>query len=165
MPHPIALIFFEREFATWSQDFLDRAISPVLNKLEAFLANDLIRNILGQPQSTLHIEQALAKDRIVIVNLSWVASYSSAPRQPRSSATLPPLPHSTCSSKRPQISSGVISSMYGQIRKFKISHFLLTQAFSDLDEKTRAAIAANGYHHLLSPVSGRRRRHGTSFQP
>src|SRR5262245_53524285 len=28
--NPIALIFFQREFSTWTQEFLDRAISPVL---------------------------------------------------------------------------------------------------------------------------------------
>ena len=39
--------------------------------------------------------------------------------------------------------SGVIGSMYSQIRKFKVSLFLVTQDFSSLDEKTRAAIAAN----------------------
>jgi hypothetical protein len=41
--NPIALVFFQREFATWSQEFLNRSISPVLNKLEAFLSHDLIR--------------------------------------------------------------------------------------------------------------------------
>jgi hypothetical protein len=43
----------------------------------------------------------------------------------------------------PNFKSGVIGSMYGQIRKFQLSLFLITQAFSDLDEKTRAAITAN----------------------
>ena len=42
---------FEREFGAWSEDFRDKAISPVLNKLEAFLSHDLVRNILGQAES------------------------------------------------------------------------------------------------------------------
>src|SRR5262245_40514954 len=59
--NPVAVVFFEREFSAWSPEFLDKAISPVLNKLEAFLSHDLIRNILGQSESTLHMEQALAR--------------------------------------------------------------------------------------------------------
>src|SRR5262249_21821857 len=39
--------------------------------------------------------------------------------------------------------SGVIGSMYSQIRKFKVSLFLVTQDFSSLDDNTRAAITAN----------------------
>jgi hypothetical protein len=39
--------------------------------------------------------------------------------------------------------SGVIGSMYSQIRKFRLGLFLITQDFSSLDDKTRAAITAN----------------------
>ena len=136
-------------------DFLDKAISPVLNKLEAFLAHDLVRNILGQAESTLHMEQALARNRIVIVNLargaigdapaflmgSLILARTEAAALQRDLVTASPF--HVFIDEAQNFKSGVIGSMYGQIRKFKISLFLVTQDFSALDDKTRAAINAN----------------------
>ena len=68
--NPVARTFFATEFADWSGQFAERANSPVLNKIEAIIAHDKLRNVLGQAASTLHIEQALARNRIVIVNLA-----------------------------------------------------------------------------------------------
>ena len=152
---PSPLVFFEREFAHWSQDFLDRAISPVLNKLEAFLSHDLIRNILGQSESTLHMEHALARNRIVIVNLargaigdapaflmgSLILARTEAAALTRDLTTASPF--HVYIEEAQNFKSGVIGSMYSQIRKFKVSLFLVTQDFSALDDKTRAAITAN----------------------
>lgn len=153
--NPIARVFFEREFGAWSPDFLDRAISPVLNKLEAFLSHDLVRNILGQSKSTLHMEHALARNRIVIVNLARGAigdapaflmgslilartEAAALARDPRTSS-----PFHVFIDEAQNFKSGVIGSMYGQIRKYKLSLFLVTQDFSALDAATRAAIVAN----------------------
>jgi hypothetical protein len=153
--NPVALVFFEREFGAWSPEFLDRAISPVLNKLEAFLSHDLIRNILGQPESTLHMEQALARNRIVIVNLSrgaigdapaslmgcLILARTEAAALQRDISTASPF-HILIEEMQ-NFRSGVIGSMCNQIRKFKVSLFLVTQDYSSLDESTRAAITAN----------------------
>jgi DNA helicase HerA-like ATPase len=153
--NPIARVFFEREFGAWSPDFLDKAISPVLNKLEAFLAHDLVRNILGQAESTLHLEQALARRRIVIVNLARGA-IGDAPAFLMGSLILARVeaaalgrdlgaasPFHVFIDEAQNFRSGVIGSMYSQIRKFKVSLFLVTQDFSALDQPTRAAIIAN----------------------
>jgi hypothetical protein len=153
--NPVALVFFERKFAAWSPEFLDKAISPVLNKLEAFLSHDLVRNILGQSDSTLHIERALARNRIVIVNLSRGA-IGDAPAFLMGSLILARTEAAALQRDLPTASpfhvfideaqnfkSGVIGSMYSQIRKFKVSLFLVTQDFSALDDRTRAAITAN----------------------
>ena len=153
--NPIAVVFFEREFAAWSPEFLDKAISPVLNKLEAFLSHDLIRNILGQSESTLHMEHALARNRIVIVNLSrgaigdapaslmgcLVLARTEAAALQRDIPTASPF-HVHIEEMQ-NFRSGVIGSMCNQIRKFKLSLLLVTQDYSSLDEKTRAAITAN----------------------
>ena len=153
--NPIAVVFFQREFAAWSPEFLDKAISPVLNKLEAFLSHDLIRNILGQSESTLHMEQALARNRIVIVNLSrgaigdapaflmgaLILARTEAAALSRDLITASPF-HVFIDGAQ-NFKSGVIGSMYSQVRKFKVSLFLVTQDFSALDDKTRAAVTAN----------------------
>lgn len=46
------------------------AISPVLNKIGHFVSNPLLRNIIGQPESTLDLRRIMDGGRILIVNLS-----------------------------------------------------------------------------------------------
>ena len=50
--------------------FVAEAIAPVLNKVGAFTANPIIRNIIGQPKSTFNIRQIMDEGKILIVNLS-----------------------------------------------------------------------------------------------
>ena len=45
--NPVARAFFEGQFASWPQEFIETSISPVLNKVEAFAVNQKIRNVLG----------------------------------------------------------------------------------------------------------------------
>jgi uncharacterized protein DUF87 len=45
--NPVARAFFDGQFAVWPREFIETAISPVLNKVEAFTVNQKIRNVLG----------------------------------------------------------------------------------------------------------------------
>lgn len=62
--------FWNVEFASWNDKFAAEAISPVLNKVGAFTANPIIRNIIGQPKSTFNIRQIMDEGKILVVNLS-----------------------------------------------------------------------------------------------
>jgi hypothetical protein len=66
----VVLNFWKMEFATWNEKFVAEAISPVLNKVGAFTANPIIRNIIGQPKSTFDIRKIMDEGKILIVNLS-----------------------------------------------------------------------------------------------
>jgi type IV secretion system coupling TraD/TrwB family protein len=66
----VVLQFWNVEFASWSDKFQSEAIAPVLNKVGAFTANPVIRNIIGQPKSTFNIRQIMDDGKILIVNLS-----------------------------------------------------------------------------------------------
>jgi hypothetical protein len=66
----IVLDFWQLEFASWNDKFLAEAISPVLNKVGAFVANPIIRNIIGQPKSTFDVRKIMDEGKILIVNLS-----------------------------------------------------------------------------------------------
>lgn len=66
----VVLNFWKNEFATWNDKFVAEAISPVLNKVGAFTANPIIRNIIGQPKSTFNIREIMDQGKILIVNLS-----------------------------------------------------------------------------------------------
>lgn len=66
----VVLNFWKTEFASWNDKFASEAISPVLNKVGAFTANPIIRNIIGQPKSTFSIRQIMDEGKILVVNLS-----------------------------------------------------------------------------------------------
>ena len=66
----VVLQFWNVEFASWNDKFQAEAIAPVLNKVGAFTANPVIRNIIGQPKSTFNIRKIMDEGKILIVNLS-----------------------------------------------------------------------------------------------
>lgn len=66
----VVLQFWNIEFNSWTDKFQAEAIAPVLNKVGAFTANPVIRNIIGQPKSTFNIRQIMDEGKILIVNLS-----------------------------------------------------------------------------------------------
>ncbi len=67
---PVVRNFWTVEFATWNDKFAAEAISPVLNKVGAFTANPVIRNIIGQPKSSFNIREIMDQRKILIVNLT-----------------------------------------------------------------------------------------------
>ncbi len=67
---PVVKNFWVNEFASWNDKFANEAVAPVLNKIGAFTANPLIRNVIGQPKSTFDIRQLMDDGKILVVNLS-----------------------------------------------------------------------------------------------
>lgn len=67
---PVVKNFWVTEFASWNDKFASEAVAPVLNKVGAFTANPMIRNIIGQPKSTFNLRQIMDEGKILVVNLS-----------------------------------------------------------------------------------------------
>lgn len=67
---PVVKTFWTTEFASWNDKFAAEAVAPVLNKVGAFVANPMIRNIVGQTKSTFNIREIMDEGKILIVNLS-----------------------------------------------------------------------------------------------
>lgn len=67
---PVVRNFWLVEFASWNDKFAAEAVAPVLNKVGAFTANPIVRNIIGQPKSSFNIRQIMDERKILIVNLS-----------------------------------------------------------------------------------------------
>jgi len=67
---PVVKAFWVTEFASWNDKFASEAVQPVLNKVGAFTAVPIVRNIIGQPKSSFSIRQAMDEGKIIIVNLS-----------------------------------------------------------------------------------------------
>ncbi|HEV2354175.1 MAG TPA: type IV secretion system DNA-binding domain-containing protein, partial [Puia sp.] len=67
---PVVKSFWVTEFASWNDKFASEAVAPVLNKVGAFVANPLVRNIVGQKKSAFNIRQIMDEGKILLVNLS-----------------------------------------------------------------------------------------------
>lgn len=67
---PVVRNFWTVEFASWNDKFATEAVAPVLNKVGAFTANPIVRNIIGQPKSSFNIRDIMDQRKILIVNLS-----------------------------------------------------------------------------------------------
>ena len=64
------LQFWKQEFGTWGDKQVTESIAPVLNKVGAFTANPIIRNIIGQPKSSFDVRKIMDEGKILVVNLS-----------------------------------------------------------------------------------------------
>ncbi|MCX6735012.1 MAG: DUF87 domain-containing protein [Candidatus Peregrinibacteria bacterium] len=67
---PVVKAFWVTEFAKMQEKFRTEAIAPIQNKVGQFLSSPTIRNIVGQPKSTVDLRFAMDKGKIVIINLS-----------------------------------------------------------------------------------------------
>lgn len=64
------LQFWKHEFGQWNDKQVNESIAPVLNKVGAFTANPIIRNIIGQPKSSFNVRKIMDEGKILVVNLS-----------------------------------------------------------------------------------------------
>ena len=70
---PVIKNFWEKEFAKRSDRFTSEAISPILNKIWQFVSSNVVRNIFGQQENTLDIQEIMDSNKILLVNLSkWL---------------------------------------------------------------------------------------------
>ena len=63
---PVVKSFWITEFASWNEKFASEAVAPVLNKVGAFVANPLVRNIIGQKKSAFNIRQIMDEGKILL---------------------------------------------------------------------------------------------------
>ncbi len=62
--------FWLDEFAKYGDRYMQEAGAAIQNKVGQFVSNPLIRNIIGQPQSTFDLRAMMDQRKIIIVNLS-----------------------------------------------------------------------------------------------
>ncbi len=67
---PIVKSFWTEEFANYNDRFRTEAIAPIQNKVGQFLSSSIIRNIVGQPKSTIDLRDIMDNGKILILNLS-----------------------------------------------------------------------------------------------
>jgi len=67
---PMVRAFWVDEFANYNEKYRTEAIAPIQNKVGQFLSSGIIRNIVGQPKSTIDLRDIMDKQKILIMDLS-----------------------------------------------------------------------------------------------
>jgi len=67
---PIIKSFWVDEFAGYNANFRNEAIAPIQNKVGQFLSSSIIRNMVGQPKSTIDLRDIMDNRKILLMNLS-----------------------------------------------------------------------------------------------
>ena len=67
---PVVKNFWVNEFGKYTDKYASEAVAAVQNKVGQFIANPLIRNIIGQPKSSINIRDVIDNKKIFIANLS-----------------------------------------------------------------------------------------------
>ena len=67
---PVVKAFWVKEFSRYTQRYEVEATAAIENKVGQFISSPIIRNIVGQPESTINIRQIMDEKKIFIMNLS-----------------------------------------------------------------------------------------------
>ncbi|MCK5017894.1 MAG: hypothetical protein KAS32_12595, partial [Candidatus Peribacteraceae bacterium] len=62
--------FWVSEFAAWSEKFDADAITPLLNKVGQFVATNMMRNVVGQPDTKFDIRDIMDSKKILLMKVS-----------------------------------------------------------------------------------------------
>jgi hypothetical protein len=66
---PIVQFFWTEVFARYNERFANEVVSPLLNKVGQLLTGTYLRNIVGQPRSTINLQKILDNHHIFLVRL------------------------------------------------------------------------------------------------
>lgn len=67
---PIVKSFWMEEFANYAEKYRTEAVAPIQNKVGQFLSSSIIRNIIGQPKSTIDLREIMDGRKILLMDLS-----------------------------------------------------------------------------------------------
>lgn len=67
---PVVKAFWTQEFARYTQRYEIEATAAIQNKIGQFISSPLIRNIIGQNESSVNMRQMMDEGKILIFNLS-----------------------------------------------------------------------------------------------
>lgn len=67
---PMVKLFWTEEYANYDQKYVKEAVAPIQNKVGQFLSSSIIRNIVGQPKSTIDIRKIMDERKVLLVDIS-----------------------------------------------------------------------------------------------
>jgi hypothetical protein len=67
---PMVKLFWTDEYANYDPRYVKEAVAPIQNKVGQFLSSAIIRNIVGQPKSTIDPRKIMDEKKILLVDIS-----------------------------------------------------------------------------------------------
>jgi hypothetical protein len=154
---PIILDFFHGTYDRWTDSFREEAISPVLNKVRAFLTNPLLRAIVGKAPSSFDFRRAMDERKIILCDLSKGAIGTDSARLLGSVIVLQAKLGAFSRTDIPEAERvdhflyveeahsfiGDVESILAESRKYRLSLTLILQSYQQLSEEAQSAIFTN----------------------
>lgn len=158
---PTIKAFWTEEFAKYTDKYAQEATPAIQNKIGQFSSNPLVRNIIGQPNSSFDIRKAMDEKKILIVNLSkglmgegnanllgsmlvtkiYLAAMSRADADP---VTLKKLPNFYLYVDEFQsFANKSFADILSEARKYKLGLNITHQYVEQMEEEVRSAVFGN----------------------
>lgn len=153
--------FWAKEFANYTERMAAEAVPAIQNKVGQFTANPLIRNMIGQPQSSFDFREAMDSRKIVIINLSkgrigdenmkllggmlvtkiYLSAMSRADTPDRIAKTLPNF--YLYVDEFQNFANASFADILSEARKYKLNLTIAHQYVEQMDEDVCAAVFGN----------------------
>ena len=155
---PVIKSFWVDEFARYTQRLETEAVAAIQNKVGQFVSNPLIRNIIGQPHSSINLRKIMDEEKIFIANLSKgkIGEDNSALLGALMITKLQLEAMSRTDIQESQrkdfylyvdefqnFATESFASILSEARKYRLNLILAHQYIEQLDEEVRAAIFGN----------------------
>jgi hypothetical protein len=158
---PSVKAFWVDEFMKWDEKYAREASAAIQNKVGQFTSNPLIRNILGQPVSSVNFRDMLDKKKIFIANLSkgrvgeqnapllgamlitklYLAAMSRADMSESEMHKLPPLYMYV--DEFQNFANDSFENILSESRKYKLGLTIAHQYIEQMPENIQAAVFGN----------------------
>jgi len=158
---PIVKSFWSEEFAGYSDRYTQDATPAIQNKVGQFTSNPLIRNIVGQAQSTFDLRDIMDNKKIFIANLSkgqmgetnadllgsllttkiYLSAMSRADEPATVQAKLPPFYFYV--DEFQSIANDSFADILSEARKYKLALIIAHQFIAQMEDNVRDAVFGN----------------------
>jgi hypothetical protein len=158
---PTVRDFWINEYANYTDKFAAEAAPAIQNKVGQFVANPLIRNIIGQHKTSFDIRELMDNKKILLVNLSkgkvgegnanligsllvtkiYLAAMSRADAGPYELANLPPF--YLYVDEFQNFANESFASILSEARKYNLALTVAHQYVEQMEDEVKAAVFGN----------------------
>ncbi|MEQ1718769.1 MAG: DUF87 domain-containing protein [Hyphomicrobium sp.] len=156
--NPMVRYFWTREITEWGDSFAAEALSPVQNKIGALLSPPQLRNIIGQPKSTIDLASIMDDRRVLVANLSkaalgegpahllgafLVTAFAQAAEQRAAVPEHDRIDFALYVDEFQNFATDSFASIMSEARKYRLSLILAHQFMGQLPDHLRQAVIGN----------------------
>ncbi len=158
---PVVKDFWTKEFANYGDRYTQEATPAIQNKIGQFTSNPLIRNIIGQEESSFDIRELMDSKKILLINLSkglvgdtnmrllgsmlttriFLGAMSRAELDPNALAAS--VPFYFYVDEFQNFANETFAEILSEARKYNLNLIIAHQYVEQMEEQVRAAVFGN----------------------